>query len=287
MRGKSIYNHYSSAYIHQPEGERPERWFIFYKTLLLVRQTAVGPQVPYRTSVEGIDGLPESRHYLGTFDDDDCFCMALEQIIELPAGYEFVNLRALAADIDDDMFMLAGRAAQIIHWDSQSRFCGCCGQPTGWKEDERAKKCGNCGNVIYPRISPAIITAIIRDDKILLAHNRNFPTNRYSVIAGFMEPGEEFEDTIEREVFEEVSIRVKNLRYFASQSWPFPDSLMVGFVCEYDSGDIKVDGVEIDAADWFRRDNLPDIPATTSIAGRMIQWFRDGCSESLEYSNRR
>jgi NAD+ diphosphatase len=287
MRGKSIYNHYSSAYIHQPEGDRPERWFIFYKNLLLVRQTAVGPQVPYRTSVEGIAGLPEERHYLGTFDDDDCFTLDVGQMIELPAGYEFVNLRALAADIDDDMFMLAGRAAQILHWDRQSRFCGSCGKPTSWKEDERAKKCGTCGNVIYPRISPAIITAIIRDDRILLAHNRNFPANRYSVIAGFMEPGEEFEDTIEREVFEEVSIRVKNLRYFASQSWPFPDSLMVGFVCEYADGEIKVDGVEIDDADWFSRDNLPDIPNTTSIAGRMIQWFREGADESLQYAARR
>lgn len=287
MKGKSIYNRYSPAYIHQPQGDRPERWFIFHKGLLLIRRTAAGAEVPYRASVEGLSGLPEIRHYLGTFDDDDCFCLAVGGEIELPEGYEFGNLRALAADVDEDTFMLAGRAAQILYWDSLSRYCGRCGAPTRWKADERAKQCDACGNVIYPRISPAIITAIIKGDQILLAHNRNFRNNMFSVIAGFMEPGEEFEDTVEREVREEVGIQVKNLRYFASQSWPFPDSLMVGFICEHAGGEIKVDGVEIEAAAWYSRDSLPEIPTTTSIAGRMIQWFRDGAMGSLEYAERR
>jgi len=132
-----------------------------------------------------------------------------------------------------------------------------------------------CGNLIFPRISPAIIIAIIKDDQILLAHNKNFRSNLHSVVAGFMEPGETFEDTARREVLEEVGIKIGSIRYFASQPWPFPDSLMIGLFGAYESGEIQVDGVEIESAGWYRRDDLPEIPDTTSIAGRMIRWYID------------
>jgi NAD+ diphosphatase len=127
--------------------------------------------------------------------------------------------------------------------------------------------------VFYPRISPAIIVAVTRDDEILLAHNNNFKQNRYSVIAGFVEPGETFEDCVKREVMEEVNVKVKNIKYFSSQPWPFPDSLMIAFTAEYDEGEIRPDGIEIGDAGWYKRDNLPEVPTNTSVAGRLIQWF--------------
>jgi NAD+ diphosphatase len=275
MNGKSIYNRYTPAYIPQTQTEKPERWFIFQKDRMLTRMTQTGPEVPDRSDLSYFAGLPSFSHYLGELDQNDCYCMSVDENIELPQELQFNNLRALAGQIEEDIFMLAGRAYQILHWDKLSQFCGRCGAPNRMKIDERAKQCDACGNIVYPRISPAIIIAIIKDDQILLAHNKNFRANMYSVIAGFMEPGEEFEDTAIREVNEEVSIQIKNIRYFASQSWPFPDSLMVGFTAEYASGEIKVDGVEIEHADWFDRDHLPEIPTTVSISGRLIRWFVD------------
>jgi len=278
MHGKSIYSRYTPGFHPTTQGDRSERWFIFRKDLLLIKNTDEGPEVPDHTVLPLFTGSTAAPHYLGELDDACCYCMSAADDAEPPFGYEFHNLRALGSVIDEELFMLAGRASQILYWDKLSRYCGRCGAPTRMKEDERAKKCDACGNVIYPRISPAIIIAIIKDDQILLAHNKNFRPGLYSVLAGFMEPGEEFEDTALREVCEEVNIKIKNIRYFGSQSWPFPDSLMVGFLAEYESGEIVVDGHEIEHADWFYRDHLPEIPNTVSISGRLIRWFRDNPS---------
>jgi NAD+ diphosphatase len=275
MHGSSIYNRYKPAYIPPMSGEKPSRWFIFNQNLLLTRTTETGPDIPDQSVLAFFPELPEDRHFLGELDDEDCYCIAIPGNIPAPEGYSFNNLRALGKEMPEDIFLLAGRAAHILYWDSLSRFCGRCGAPTHLKDDERAKKCDACGNVIYPRISPAIIIAIIKGDQILLAHNKNFRPGLYSCVAGFMEPGEEFEDTARREVFEEVGIQIKNIHYFASQSWPFPDSLMVGFLGEYESGEISVDGIEIESATWFSRGDLPEIPDTVSISGRLIRWFID------------
>ena len=125
----------------------------------------------------------------------------------------------------------------------------------------------------YPRLSPAIIVAVINDNRILLAHADRFASGLYSVLAGFVEPGEAFEECVKREVKEEVGIMVKNIRYFGSQPWPFPNSLMVGFTADYDSGKISIDGIEIKDAGWFKANDLPRIPGKISIARRLIDWF--------------
>jgi NAD+ diphosphatase len=189
----------------------------------------------------------------------------------------FRDLRSLLGEIEEDVFLLAGRAFQIANWNRMHRFCGKCGTPTEMQSKELAKKCPNCGSIFYPRISPAVIVAIVRGDEILLAHNKNFRQNWYSVIAGFMEPGETFEDCIMREVREEVGIRVTNIKYFDSQPWPFPDSLMIGFTAEHESGEIVVDGEEIEDAAWYRKDNLPQKPTLNSIAGRLIDHVINRC----------
>ena len=163
----------------------------------------------------------------------------------------------------------------MVAWNQHHRFCGKCGHLTEYKTDERARACPQCGLINYPRLSPAIIVAVLRDNRILLAHSQRFPAKFYSVLAGFVEPGESLEECVKREILEEVGISVKNIRYFGSQPWPFPDSLMIGFTAEYAGGEIKVDPVEILDAGWFSADNLPPIPPKLSIARHLIDWFTE------------
>ena len=155
------------------------------------------------------------------------------------------------------------------------KFCGKCGAKLIEDEKERAMICNSCdAPPAYPRISPCVITLIHRDDEILLAHNVNFPENFYSTLAGFIEPGESVEAALEREVKEEVGIEVKNIKYFESQSWPFPSQLMLGYFAEYSKGNLTPDLVEIDKADWFNINQLPNVPpGSISISGKLIEYY--------------
>jgi NAD+ diphosphatase len=142
--------------------------------------------------------------------------------------------------------------------------------------EERAKKCTACGFLSYPRLSPAVITAVFKDDTILLSHNAMFPGKWHSISAGFVEPGETLEDCVRREIREEVGIEVKNIKYFGSQPWPFPDSLMLGFTADWAGGDLVPDGVEITDAGWFTADTMPEIPPKISISREIIDWYLEG-----------
>lgn len=190
--------------------------------------------------------------------------------IILPDNFKFVDLRSYIALMDSTTLKSVLRALHLINWNSSNKFCGRCGSTLEEKKDETAKTCPNCGNIIYPTICPATITAVTKGDKILLAHNNNFINDTHSVIAGFVEAGENLEDCVKREIYEEVGIRVKNIKYFGSQPWPFPFSLMTAFTAEYESGDIKVDGDEIGHADWYNKYNLPQIPMKGSISRDLI-----------------
>jgi NAD+ diphosphatase len=141
------------------------------------------------------------------------------------------------------------------------------------QEIERAKKCPNCGLLHFPRLAPAIIVAIERGDRLLMARSRRFTTGMYSVLAGFVEPGESLEETVAREVKEEVGISLKDIKYFGSQPWPFPHSLMIGFTATYASGEIVMDDSEIEDAGWFTVDSLPPLPGKISIARKLIDGF--------------
>ena len=278
MSDHRSYPRFTSASIPHDPPPTAERWFLFRKDELLVVD-AEGEGIPGIPTGAVLVHFPDVRlhhHHLGELDGETFGCAELPASAEPPPGTSFTPLRPLFGRLDPDAFRLAGRAYHLLHWDDQNRYCGRCGAPTHRKDDERALVCRTCGNVVYPRISPAVIVLIRRGDQVLLAHNRNFKEGWYSCVAGFMEPGEEFEDAAEREIFEEVGVRVKSLRYFGSQPWPFPDSLMVGFVADHESGEIQVDGVEIDDARWFDREHLPDFPGGASIAGRMIRWWLDG-----------
>ncbi len=173
------------------------------------------------------------------------------------------------------MFYLAGRAQQVADWERDHAFCGRCGTEMESHPVDRAKHCPDCGLMNYPRLSPSIIVLIRKGEEMLLARNANWPQGMYSTLAGFVEPGESIEQTVHREVFEEVGLRVKNVRYLGSQSWPFPNSLMLGFHADYASGDIVCQEGEIADARWFKYSDLPGVPPATAISRWLIDHFVD------------
>jgi len=247
-------------------------WLLFKKNKFLVLENEGKFALPdidlYKLEIKTV-----RRQYIGQVDGRSCYAAELSPDTMIPEGMSFCDLRRLLDQIPADLFSLVGRANQIMHWDRNHQYCSRCGTQTENKKDERAKLCPSCGFVNYPRISPAIIVAITRGQEILLARGSRFQTAFYSVLAGFVEPGETFEECVQREVEEEVGLKVKNIKYFSSQPWPFPDSLMVGFTAEYDSGDLNIDQREILDAGWYTADQLPLIPSTGSIARQLIDWF--------------
>jgi NAD+ diphosphatase len=183
-------------------------------------------------------------------------------------GWE--GLRALFSVLEDAHFALAGRAIQLLDWDRSHRYCGRCGTPTEAKTEERARVCPACKLSAYPRLAPAVMALVRREGEILLGRSPHFPPGMYSALAGFVEPGETLEQCLAREVEEEVGVRVSRIRYFASQPWPFPNSLMIAFVCDWVTGEIRPQPGEIEAANWFKVLQLPKLPSRISIARRLI-----------------
>lgn len=218
---------------------------------------------------------PADGHFLGTLDGRPCVAVDDEAATGDDDG--FVGLRQLWGQVDDQVWVVAGRAVQIVAWDRTHRFCGRCGRATVPLDDERARRCPVCLLTVHPRLAPAVIVLIEHPDgRVLLARNRNFPEAFYSCVAGFVEPGETLEEAARREVREEVGVEISGLRYFASQPWPFPHSLMIGFFARYQSGELRPDGQEIADAAWFAPDELPRLPGPMSIARALIESWRQG-----------
>ena len=248
-------------------------WFAFADNDLLVYETENDETIPALADFSLLELPVVRQHYLGALDGQPCFAVELSPEASPPPGMAFQNLRQLFGRLDEDFIALSGRAIQIVDWDRNHQFCSRCGAQTESVAGERAKVCPRCELHSYPRLSPSIIVRIRRGNEILLARGHKWPPGFYSVIAGFVEPGESLEDTVIREVDEEVGVRVKNIHYFGSQPWPFPNSLMLGFTADYAGGEIIPDETEIADAGWFRVDNLPNIPPKFSIARQMIDDF--------------
>lgn len=262
------------AGIKPPKERAGAAWsWAFRESNLLVRETETGADIPYLEDLTEIGIAPTRQQYLGTLDGAHCFAVEVAKDAEPPPGMQFEGLRTLYGRMPDDRFFLAGRAIQILAWDRTHQFCGQCGARMDYHAVDRAKQCPECGLINYPRISPAVIVAVERGDELLLARNANFPAAFYSVLAGFVEAGESLEETVRRELREEVSLEVADIRYFGSQSWPFPNSLMIGFTARYAGGDIVIDENEVAEAGWFRWDNLPRVPPRLSIARQLIDNF--------------
>jgi len=190
---------------------------------------------------------------------------------EPPAGFFLSGLRGLFTKLPESEWNIGGRATQITDWVRDNTYCGRCAGPMNQADSERSMRCPDDGFLAYPRLSPAVIMLITNDDgRALLGRSGMWDMPMYSTLAGFVEPGETLEETVHREVREEVGIEVRNVTYFASQAWPFPNSLMLGFTAKWASGDIEIDGVEIVDAQWFTREDLPMIPPSQSIARQLI-----------------
>jgi NAD+ diphosphatase len=244
--------------------------FSFVQGQLLLPLEEDLPMAP--STAEGWAERAEARHYLGRLDGLDCWALRLPQA---PTEWRAVPLRAAMMQMPAALSGVAGRAAQVLEWDRTHRHCGVCGTATELQPGERARRCPACGHSAYPRLSPAMMALVWRRDRgqpeLLLARAPHFVAGMFSALAGFVEAGESLEDCVKREVAEEVGLQVKNLRYYGSQSWPFPNSLMLAFTAEWAGGEIVPQPGEIEEADWYPLDALPRIPPRFSISGHLIR----------------
>jgi NAD+ diphosphatase len=219
-------------------------------------------------SAADIGVASDSALFIGQWQGRPCYAADIDVVPDV-AG-ELVAVRSLFARFGAEAFALAGRATQLMDWQRNHRYCGRCATPTARKAGEYAMLCPKCGLFAYPRISPAVMVLIARGDELLLARSPHFRPGMYSALAGFVEAGETLEQAAVREVREEVGLEIANLRYFRSQPWPFPDSLMIAFFADYAGGEIIPDPSEIEAAGWFARSALPPLPDPVSIARQLI-----------------
>ncbi|WP_405304178.1 NAD(+) diphosphatase [Methanobrevibacter sp.] len=206
--------------------------------------------------------------YIGKYMNKDTF------VVNTNCNDSFYTLKDVY-DMDKDIYLMSTRAVLVRDWYISHQFCGRCGVKTKLDEKDMMLKCPSCGQVHYPRIAPAIIVAIRKGDELLMAKHSYHENISYALIAGFVEPGENIEEAVHREVSEEIGIKIKNLKYLKSQSWPFPNSLMLGFEAEYDSGEIKVDGDEILKAKWFKKEEIIRYDSDISISDWLMQEFID------------
>lgn len=256
---------------------RPGLWIVFSRDKLLVPESSDAPFMGtwpelellahYQNNI--VELQPLSAHHDVSHP---VYIIDLGAEHVQSAGWEFASMRSLLAAGSDALFNVLARAWQYVHFLRTHRYCGQCGGMMEQVDWEMAMQCYQCKHRTYPRISPCIIVGIYRKNQILLAKGiRHKESNMYSTVAGFVESGESLEQAVHREVEEEVGVKINNLTYFDSQPWPFPHSLMMGFLAEYESGDIVPEEGEIDDAQWFDVDSLPIIPPKLSIAGRLIE----------------
>lgn len=244
--------------------------FAFFDGQLLLPEADLATLVPQAPDM--FEPWAERRHYLGRLEGLDCWALGLS---ELPQGWRRSPLRAAMMQLGEPLMGLAGRAAQVLEWDRAHRHCGVCGTPTELQRGERARRCPACGHSAYPRVSPAMMVLVWRQaergGEVLLARSPHYAPGVYSALAGFVEAGESLEECVHREVAEEVGVQVTDLRYYGSQSWPFPHSLMVAFTARWVAGAIVPQPGEIEDARWYPLDALPKIPPRFSISGHLIR----------------
>lgn len=215
------------------------------------------------------------QHRLGTSNQTTLSCAEIPVDCRLPQDFEAIPFRKALDTIGDEWYVMAAKAFSVINWDKNHQYCGRCGGVTTLKSGNGFERiCLTCSQTFYPRISPSMIVLINKGDEILMARSPHFTPGAYGLIAGFVEAGESIEATVHREVQEEVGIKIKNLNYFGSQAWPFPDSLMIAFTAEYESGELVIDSNEIEAAGWYRFDQLPGRPSyKVSLSSKLIDYF--------------
>lgn len=253
-------------------------WFIFYKNDLLIKKCPDGSYTIPQGEEPPVAVKPWTTiHRITPFEDGTevrTFQLDAPPEISNPPSqtsnpYELCGLRVSYNKLPYELYQKAGKCQEIIYWDINTKYCGACGAPMKMHTDI-SKRCTHCGKEVWPQLATAVIVLISRGDEVLLVHARNFKSDFYGLVAGFVETGETLEEAVQREVMEEVGITIKNIRYFGSQPWPYPCGLMVGFNAEYESGEIHLQQEELSKGNWFHRDNLPHIPEKLSIARKLI-----------------
>ena len=245
------------------------KYYIFCKDELLLRQTADGFEIP-----QGDEPPVELKPWTHLMNvDGDKACCVDTPVTNLE-GYEMCGLRKSYYLLSQHDYLKAGKCHELLYWDQNTRYCGVCGAPMRMDTDI-SKKCAECGKEIWPQLATAVIVLIHRGDEVLLVRAKNFRTDFYGLVAGFVETGETLEEAVAREALEETGVTITNIRYFGSQPWPYPCGLMVGFNADYVSGDIHLQASEIAKGGWFRKDNLPNIPEPLSIARMLLDaWLK-------------
>jgi len=250
-------------------------YFAFRKRDLLVQSSGPTAFVLGRSAWAALELTVVRENDLGLVEGRRAIAVELPEDAEPPGGTTFEGLRRLYGRLDEADFRRAGRAVQIMEWDRSHQYCGRCGARTVRVEGEFSKRCPPCGITMYPRLSPAVIVLVEREDTVLLGRGAHLPPGMYSTLAGFVEPGESLEETVAREIREESGIEVREIRYFGSQPWPFPDSLMIAFTAEFSGGELRPAPGEMEDVGWFKVDELPIVPPRLSIARQLIDsWVR-------------
>jgi NAD+ diphosphatase len=249
--------------------------FVFRSGELLIGPSIIGDFLPLYEELSSVSHQVLRANYMGVLDGRPAFAMEVEADAPDPLPFAFEPLRGTFGTLDEGAWLIAGRAAMIVDWDRSHQYCGHCGHQTYYLETERAKRCPNCGLVAYPRVSPAVIVLVERGEQVLLARSVHQRSGMYALISGFVDAGEDLVEAVERELQEEVGIAVEDVRFFGSQPWPFPHSLMVGFTAQWKSGEIHIKPDEIAAAQFFAPDDLPPIPPRLSIARKLIDYYAE------------
>jgi NAD+ diphosphatase len=276
LRGKSLFSPLNSTGYNT---RHPNKSRTFLRDNALTETSVLKGEryintIPELTDISILQLDITQQHYLGLYGVTPCYVAEVVDTQSPPDGMLFQPLRAPYHLVhDEDLFLIACRAKQILAWNKTTQFCGHCGYKTQHSEKERAKTCTHCPALFYPQVAPVVLALVWRKNEILLARSPHFQKGIYSLLAGFVEPGETLEQAAAREVKEEVGVSIKNLTYFGSQPWPFPSNLMIGFMAEYDLGEMVLDPIEIEDAQWFPIDALPPLPSPISLSRRMIDVF--------------
>ncbi|MCJ7834004.1 NAD(+) diphosphatase [Cuneatibacter sp. NSJ-177] len=267
---------YDNAFASRREPVNTDAVLYFEGNQVLLRE---GDLISFPTVGEICEGSPERRGfliYLFAIDETAYYLLPLEKMPEL-SGYQMAPVDRFRYGKPEWLGYAGITASQLYRWISDHKFCGKCGKPMRPSEEERAFCCDSCGSVVYPKISPAVIVAVTDGDRLLMSRYAGRPHGNYALIAGFTEIGETVEDTVRREVMEEVGLKVKNLRYYTSQPWSFSDSLLMGFYADLDgSPEITLDESELAEACWFSREKVPEPKGLFSLTGTMVDAFRKG-----------
>ncbi|KAA6350357.1 NADH pyrophosphatase [termite gut metagenome] len=250
---------------------QPSLWFIFYKDQLLLERKNGTYNVPCEKEIP-VTCETATIHDVATFNDYSCRTFAITNLPENNEQYVPISLRESYNYLPDSHFSIASKARKILHFDTHNRFCPVCSASL-IRITSIFKQCPACREEFYPSIAVAILALVRKDDSILLVHAHNFKGKFQSLVAGFLETGETLEECVQREVLEETGLKIKNITYFDNQPWPFPSSLMVGFIADYESGEIKLQNEELSFGAFYTKNNLPELPGKPSLAKKMIDWW--------------